>query len=253
MYFPRHIVITGASSGIGLACAQRLAADGHFLLLGARRTERLQDFCVQHANCTFGYLDVTDLDSIHRFVQTHTAWLATMDGLINSAGLALGGDPLQTSVETDLLTMVDTNVKGLFTVTRVLLPFLLAHKKGGDIVNIGSIAGSFPYRTGAVYGATKAAVQAFTHALRMDLGGTGIRVSVVEPGKVETEFSLVRFHGNMEKAQKAYEGYRPLRPEDIAVTVAFMLAQPAHVTLQQVLVTATDQVSATELVPVYGR
>ncbi len=250
MQHPRHIVITGASSGIGLACAQHLAGLGHSLLLGARRTDRLEAFCAEHTNCRFGYLDVADPKSIPAFIEEHASWLAHADGLINSAGLALGAAPLQTSLEEDLITMVDTNVKGLFSMTRAMLPFLLAHKRGGDIINIGSIAGVFPYRTGSVYGATKAAVQVFTHALRMDLGGTGIRVSVVEPGKVETEFSLVRFHGDAAQAKKAYEGYRPLRPEDIATTVAFMLAQPAHVTLQQVLVTATDQINATEVVPV---
>lgn len=250
MQHPRYIVITGASSGIGLACAQRLAEKGHHLLLGARRIDRLQNFCATHPTCQFGYLDVTDRNSIHAFVKEHEVWLKQANGLINSAGLALGTEPLQRSLEEDLITMVDANVKGLFSVTRALLPFLLGHGKGGDIINIGSIAGVFPYRTGSVYGATKAAVQVFTHALRMDLGGTGIRVSVVEPGKVDTEFSLVRFHGDAARAQKAYEGYRPLQADDIAATVDFMLSQPPHVTIQQVLITATDQVSATDVVPV---
>jgi 3-hydroxy acid dehydrogenase/malonic semialdehyde reductase len=250
MYQPRHLVITGASSGIGLACAEHLAAQGHALLLGARRTDRLQAFCDQHPTCRFGYLDVTNPESIQEFTKAHASWLSSADGLINSAGLALGAEPLQTSSQEDVITMVDTNVKGLFSMTHAMLPFLLGHGKGGDIVNIGSIAGVFPYRTGAVYGATKAAVQSFSHALRMDLGGTGIRVSVIEPGKVETEFSLVRFHGDASQAKKAYEGYRPLRAEDIAATVAFVLAQPAHVAIQQVLLTATDQVSSTQVVPV---
>jgi len=252
MKFPRHILITGASSGIGRACAELLAKQGHSLLLGARRTDRLAEFCQEYPNCHYGKLDVADAASRQGFLQENGEWLSRMDGLINSAGLALGGDPLQTSLEEDLTQMIATNVQGLFSLTRACLPLMLAHKKGGDVINIGSIAGVFPYRTGAVYCATKAAVQAFTHALRMDLGGTGIRVSVVEPGKVETEFSVVRFHGDEARAKKVYEGYRPLQAKDVAASVGFLLAQPAHVTIQQILVTATDQINTTDLMPVLG-
>lgn len=233
----RHVVITGASSGIGAACARLFHAQGDRLSLGARRQERLQDiapgaFC--HA------LDVTNTGSVERFVQAATAQHGPIDVLVNNAGLARGVEKIAEGTGEAWREMIETNVLGLLEVTRHVLPAMIAGKRG-HVVVIGSIAGHKAYVGGGVYCGSKRALQPICEAIRMETLGTGIRVTSVDPGLVETEFSLVRFRGDRDRAAKVYGDTRPLQPEDVAECVLWATRQPVHVNIETIVVMPTDQ------------
>jgi hypothetical protein len=234
-------VVTGASSGIGAAIARTLADAGARVAVGARRVERLED-----RNGLYAFdLDVTDRESSERFVERALAELGGLDILVNNAGLALGRDPFWDGTDEDEAAVIETNVSGLMRMTRLCLPHI---RDGGHIVNIGSVAGRQAYENAAVYVTSKFAVRGFTYALRQDLLGRPIRLTTVDPGLVETGFSLVRFRGDRERASKVYEGVEPLRPEDIAECVLFALTRPQHVNIDELVVMALAQSTATRIV-----
>ena len=226
-------IVTGASSGIGAATAAALAREGARVAGGARRVDELQTEIKLE-------LDVTDRESCERFVEAAVGELGGLDILINNAGLGLGRDPFWKSTEEDEETVLETNVEGLIRITRLCLPDI---RDGGHIVNMGSIAGRQAYENAAVYVASKFAVRGFTYALREDLLGRPIRLTTVDPGLVETNFSRVRFRGDEEKAKVPYEGVDPLRPEDIAECILFALSQPLHVNIDEIVVKALAQSS----------
>ena len=243
------ILITGASSGIGQATAQLLAQKGHDLIITARRENKLKEVALQSKNpLTISYLDISKKDSIDNFVREHSTWLQDIDVLINNAGLALSRDPFQDTHFEDIQMMINTNVTGLLELSRQVLSFMKKRNQG-HIINLGSVAADTAYAGGAVYCATKAAVHIYGEALRHDLAGTRIRVSTVAPGRVETDFSLVRFKGDSSQAQKVYEGFKALQPLDVAETIAWILERPSHVNIQEVILYPTEQVSATTVVP----
>jgi NADP-dependent 3-hydroxy acid dehydrogenase YdfG len=232
-------VITGASSGIGAATARRLAADGFEVVLGARRLDRLQSL----ANETGGRalpLDVTDPHSVAEFC----AEVGHCRVLVNSAGGALGRDPVELADEDEWRTMFEVNVMGVLRMTKTLLPVIEA-SGDGHVVMIGSIAGYEPYVGGGGYNAAKFAVRALTKVLRLEVLGRPVRISEIDPGLVETEFSLVRFHGDAEKASAVYRGLTPLTAEDIADCVAFVVSRPPHVNIDTLVVLSRDQSGAT--------
>ena len=226
-------IVTGASSGIGAATAAALAREGARVAGGARRVDELQMEIKLE-------LDVTDRESCERFVEAAVGELGGLDILINNAGLGLGRDPFWKSTEEDEETVLETNVEGLIRITRLCLPDI---RDGGHIVNMGSIAGRQAYENAAVYVASKFAVRGFTYALREDLLGRPIRLTTVDPGLVETNFSRVRFRGDEEKAKVPYEGVDPLRPEDIAECILFALSRPLHVNIDEIVVKALAQSS----------
>ena len=230
----RAAVVTGASSGIGSATAQALAREGARVVGGARRTDRIAP------PVTPLELDVTDIQSCERFVTEAAEELSGIDILVNAAGLALGRDPFDASTEEDERTVLETNVNGLIRMTRLCLPHL---RDGGHIVNLGSVAGRQAYPNGALYVTSKFAVRGFTYALREDLLGRPIRITTVDPGLVETDFSLVRFRGDEDAARKVYEGVEAMRPEDIAECVVFAVTRPAHVNVDEIVVKALAQAS----------
>jgi len=223
-------IVTGASSGIGAATARLLAAAGARVIGGARRVERLEtDVALA--------LDVTDPESCERFVEA----AGPVDVLVNAAGLALGRAPFSESTEEDERTIFETNVNGLVRMTRLVLQHSL--REPGHIVNIGSIAGRWAYPNGATYITSKFAVRGFTRALREDLLGRDIRVTTVDAGLVETEFSLVRFRGDEEQAKAVYEGTRPLSAEDVAECILFAVTRPPHVVVDELVLMSIDQSS----------
>lgn len=237
--------ITGATSGIGKAIATRLAKEAYNLVLTGRRSDRL---CALKADLENEYknrvytlcFDIRKYDEVEKAVlQLPDEW-KQIDILINNAGLAVGLDPLHEGTVDDWERMIDTNIKGLLYITRVVSPGMVA-RKSGHIINIGSIAGKQVYPNGAVYCATKHAVDALNLGMRMDLLPYGIRVTQVCPGAVETEFSLVRFKGDQQRADKVYEGYQSLEANDIADAVYYALSQPAHINIQDVLIMPTAQ------------
>lgn len=233
----RHVVITGASSGIGAACARAFLRSGDRLSLGARRVERLAEVAPQsfrHA------LDVTDKTSVEQFLAAAVAANGPIDVLINNAGLARDVEKIAEGTGEAWREMLETNVLGLLEVTRRVLPQMLAHKTG-HIVVIGSIAGHKAYVGGGVYCASKRALQPICEAIRMETLGSGIRVTSVDPGMVDTEFSLVRFRGDAERAAKVYTGVQPLTADDVAECVAFAVDRPPHVNLDTIVVMPTDQ------------
>jgi NADP-dependent 3-hydroxy acid dehydrogenase YdfG len=232
----RTAIVTGASSGIGAATARALTAEGVHVAGGARRVERLADLGAALAE----QLDVTDPESCERFVERAVAHLGGLDILVNAAGLGLGRDPFWESSDEDERTVIGTNVNGLLRMTRLCLPHL---RDGGHIVNLGSVAGRQPYENAAVYVASKYAVRGFTYALREDLLGRPIRLTTVDPGLVETEFSLVRFRGDADRARAVYAGLEPVRPEDVAECVVFALTRPANVNVDEIVVKALAQSS----------
>ncbi|MDP9405407.1 MAG: SDR family NAD(P)-dependent oxidoreductase, partial [Actinomycetota bacterium] len=240
-------VVTGASSGIGRACAEAFAAAGARLVLCARREERLRDLADRLPTEVHPVaVDVRDRAAVDAaFASLPPAW-RDVDVLVNNAGLAVGLAPLQDGNPADWDVTIDTNVKGLLYVTRAVVPAMVA-RGAGHVVNIGSIAGREAYPGGAVYCATKAAVDRITRALRMDLLGTGVRVSTVDPGLVETEFSVVRFSGDRERADAVYEGMTPLTPDDVAEAVVWVADRPPHVQVAEVVLLPTDQASATRV------
>lgn len=244
-------MITGASAGIGWATAEELAQAGYSLILIGRRADRLKELRDRLVKATLKsssgqefktvQLDVTKKAQIDDFVQSEGAALENISVLVNNAGLAKGTEKLQEAQVADWDTMIDTNIKGLLYLTRALLPFMVK-KKSGHIVNLGSVAGRLVYPGGAVYCATKFAVRAISEGLRMDLAGTNIRVTNIEPGMVSTEFSLVRFE-DPAKAAKVYEGMTPLEPKDIAETIVWCVQRPSHVNIQELVIYPTDQAS----------
>lgn len=232
-------VVTGASSGIGAAAARQLAGAGYHVVLGARRLERLQRVAAGlDAECH--RLDVTDMQSVQAFCEH----LPQVNVLVNNAGGALGLEPIAEADEDHWRTMYDTNVLGLMRMTRALLPALEA-SDAGHVVTIGSIAGIEVYPGGAGYTAVKHAARAVTETLRLELLGKPIRVTEIAPGLVETEFSLVRFGGDAERAQKPYQGMTPLTADDIAETIVWVVTRPAHVNIDTLVIRPLDQATAT--------
>jgi 3-hydroxy acid dehydrogenase / malonic semialdehyde reductase len=230
-------IVTGASSGIGRATANALVADGVRVAAGARRVDRLDDL----GEGTIGLpLDVTDPESCSAFVTRAVAELGGLDILINAAGLALGRDPFDNSSEDDERVVLETNVNGLIRMTRLALPHFA---DGGHIVLIGSVAGRQAYPNGALYVTSKFAVRGFAYALREDLLGRPIRITTVDPGLVETDFSRVRFRGDEEQASAVYEGVEAMQPEDIAECILFTLTRPQHVNVDELVVKALAQSS----------
>ncbi len=243
------VLITGASSGIGAACATLFARAGARLILAARRQDRLQELALdlQQAYGTQSYLlalDVRDGSEVQRALRSLPPPWAAIDILINNAGLSRGLDKLHTGVLQDWEEMIDTNLKGLLYVTRAVLPGMVERGRG-HVVNIGSIAGRQTYPGGNVYCASKAAVRAISEGLKLDLLGTPIRVTEIQPGLVETEFSEVRFHGDQARAAAVYQGLTPLTAMDVAEVVVFAVTRPPHVNISEVLLLPTDQASTT--------
>jgi 3-hydroxy acid dehydrogenase/malonic semialdehyde reductase len=237
------VFITGASSGFGAACARIFARPGNRLVLTARRIDpliRLQDELSGGCDVHIIPLDVRDREAVHGAVEGLPERFRGIDVLINNAGLALGLEPAQRVDLEDWETMVDTNIKGLMYCTRFVLPGMVARKRG-HVVNISSTAGAWPYPGGNVYGGTKAFVTQFSRNLRCDLLGTGVRVTCIQPGMAETEFSTVRFKGDQEMADKVYEGTEPLTAVDIAETVAWVVDRPHHVNINTLEVMSIDQ------------
>ncbi|HEX2166296.1 MAG TPA: SDR family NAD(P)-dependent oxidoreductase [Longimicrobiales bacterium] len=241
----RRVLITGASSGIGAACARRFAREGANLILWARRLDRLEQLAreLTGANETTVELqtvDVRDRAAVNAAASTLVDRGAVPDVLVNNAGLAAGFDFVQDGDPDDWDRMIDTNVKGLLNVTRSLLPAMIGLGRG-HIINIGSTAGHMTYPRGNVYAATKHAVRALTEGMNLDVQGTPIRVSSVDPGFVETEFSVVRFGGDSERADQVYRGFRPLSGDDVADTVCYVAGLPEHVNILDVVVVPTAQ------------
>jgi 3-hydroxy acid dehydrogenase/malonic semialdehyde reductase len=247
----RTVLITGASSGIGASCAHVLAKEGNYrLILCARREDRLVQLKNELQESISGLevhtfvLDVRNREDVLNSIHNLPAEWKNIDVLINNAGLSQGLDALQDGNLDDWDRMIDTNVKGLLYVTKAVTP-LLKLSNNAHIVNIGSIAGKEVYPNGNVYCATKHAVDALNKAMRIDLLPFGIKVTAINPGMVETEFSEVRFHGDKERAKNVYNGLTPLRGEDIAETIAFVLSRPAHVNINDLLIMPTAQANGT--------
>jgi len=231
-------IVTGASSGIGAAVVRDLRALGVRVAGGARRVERIDaDVALE--------LDVTDAESCEHFVGAAVEELAGLDILFNSAGLALGRYPVDESTEEDEAIVIATNVAGLMRMTRLCLPHI---RDGGHIVNMGSIAGRQAYPNGSAYIASKFAVRGYTYALREDLLGRPIRVTTVDAGLVETEFSVVRFRGDEEAAKSVYAGLDPVTPDEVADCVLFALTRPPHVNIDEIVVKALAQSSGARVV-----
>jgi NADP-dependent 3-hydroxy acid dehydrogenase YdfG len=231
-------IVTGASSGIGAATAAALRREGARVAGGARRAERIDaDVALE--------VDVTDPESCARFVERAVADLGGLDILVNAAGLALGRDSFDRSTEEDERRVLETNVNGLLRITRLALPHV---RDGGHIVNIGSIAGRQAYPNGASYVTSKFAVRGFTYALREDLLGRPIRITTVDAGLVETEFSIVRFRGDEEQAKSVYQGLDPITPAEVADCILFALTRPPHVNIDELVIKALAQSSGARIV-----
>ena len=235
----KSAVVTGASSGIGEATALALAGEGARVVGGARRVDRIQPPVLARE------LDVTDPASADQFVKAAIDELGGIDLLVNAAGLALGRDLFDESTEEDERTVLETNVNGLIRMTRLCLPHI---RDGGHIVNIGSIAGRQAYEKAAVYVASKFAVRGFTYGLREDLLGRPIRITTVDAGLVNTEFSRVRFRGDEETARKVYEGVEAITPQEIADCILFAVTRPPHVNVDELVVKALAQSSGGRIV-----
>lgn len=239
-------LITGATSGIGRATALRLAKAGYRVIITARRADLLQQFAddmrrtgAEVYTLTF---DVRSLDSCRRALESLPEEWKGIDVLVNNAGLALGLEPEFEGDIDDWETMIDTNIKGLLYMTRLVVPGMVSRNRG-HVVNIGSVAGDAAYAGGNVYCATKAAVKLITDGLRIDLADTAVRSTTIKPGLVETDFSRVRFHGDEQRADNVYKGIQPLTGEDIADVVLYAVQAPRHVQIAEVLVLATHQAS----------
>ncbi len=243
------ILITGASSGIGTACAKIFAGAGAKLILAARRLERLQelaDSLRQDFNTEVHLLklDVRDRSAVESAISTLPSPWSDIDILINNAGLSRGLDKLHEGSFTDWEEMIDTNIKGLLYLSRYVVPGMVSRGRG-HVVNLGSIAGHQTYPGGNVYCGTKAAVRAISEGLKQDLLGTPVRVTSVDPGMVETEFSQVRFHGNTQRANQVYQGLTPLTGDDVADVIFFCVTRSPHVNINEVVLMPVDQASAT--------
>jgi NADP-dependent 3-hydroxy acid dehydrogenase YdfG len=238
------VFITGATSGFGEATARRFAADGARIIIAGRRSDRLQVLEAElGAKCHAITLDVRQREAVFQAVKDLPAEFAEITILVNNAGLAVGLEPSHEADLDDWDAMVDTNVRGLMYCTRAVLPGMVARDRG-HIINLGSVAGTYPYPGGNVYGGTKAFVRQFSLELRADLLGHNVRVTNVEPGLCETEFSLVRFKGDAEKAKAVYEGVEPISAADIAETIHFVAALPPHVNVNSIELMATMQAFA---------
>ena len=238
----QRALVTGATSGIGLATAHALAAAGAKVTLAGRRAERLNTAAAQLEGSSVLELDVRDGAAVRAALEP-----LEFDVVVANAGLAKGTELVQDAAADDWDAMLDTNVKGLLHTVRGCLPKML-ERGSGDVILIGSVAGRSVYPGGSVYCASKHAVRAIYEGLRQDAGGRGVRFTTVDPGLVQTEFSEVRFDGDTEKAAGVYQGYRPLAPDDIARTIRFALEQPRHVNLGEIVIWPTDQISTTRVV-----
>lgn len=242
-------LITGATSGIGKACAHTFAKEGYRLILVARRENELVKIA-KHLADKYAVAvetlvaDVRDNAALTQVLESLTEDWKAVDVLVNNAGLSQGLDPIDKGDTNDWDTMIDTNVKGLLYVTKIVSGWMVSRKKG-HIINIGSIAGKEVYPNGNVYCATKHAVDALNKGMRMDLLPHGIKVTAINPGMVETEFSVVRFKGDEDKAKKVYEGLEPLLADDIADAIWYVVSRPAHVNINDMLIMPTAQASAT--------
>ena len=245
------VMITGATSGIGMACARKFAENGDRLILTGRNEDRLADIkkelVAQGADVLTLAFDVRDREKASQAVKTLPAEWQEIDVLVNNAGLALGLEPEYEGNLDDWETMIDTNVKGLLTMTRLVVPGMV-QRNSGHIINVGSVAGDAAYAGGNVYCATKAAVKALSDGLRIDVANTSIRVTNLKPGLVETNFSNIRFHGDSERAANVYKGVKPLTGDDIADVAVYAANAPAHVQIAEVLILATHQASGSVIV-----
>lgn len=239
-------LITGATSGIGQACARRFAQNGYAVIITGRNERKLSDIKKELEEAGTKVLslifDVRESDKAEAAISSLPEEWKAIDVLVNNAGLALGLDKEYEGDPTDWNTMIDTNIKGLLTMTRLVVPGMVARNKG-HVVNIGSVAGDAAYANGNVYCATKAAVKLITDGLRIDVADTAVRVTNVKPGLVETNFSNVRFHGDNARAENVYKGIKPLTGDDIADVVVYAANAPEHVQIAEVLVLATHQAS----------
>ena len=242
------VFITGATSGIGKACAEAFANEGANLILTARRISLLTKFAnslsKKYKIKTYTtQLDVRDNEQVKKVVVSLPKEWKKIDILINNAGLARGFSDIDEGNIEDWDEMMDTNVKGLLYVSRAILPLMVKRKKG-HVINIGSVAGHSVYPKGNVYNASKFAVNAISKAMRLDLYQKDIKISTVDPGMVETEFSIVRFHGDKQQAKKVYQGMKPLTADDIADTVLYCATRPQHINIDEIIITPTAQASA---------
>lgn len=244
------VLITGATSGIGEACARKFAQGGYDVIITGRRAQLLanlkKELEAEGVRVLALAFDVRNRNAATAAINSLPLEWQQIDVLINNAGLALGLEPEYEGSFEDWETMIDTNIKGLLTMTRLVVPRMVK-RDSGHVINIGSVAGDAAYASGNVYCGTKAAVKTITDGLRIDLAHTSVRVTNVKPGLVETHFSNVRFHGNDSRAEKVYEGVKPLTGADIAEVVFYAASAPAHVQIAEVLVLATHQASGSVL------
>ena len=242
------VLITGATSGIGLACARKFAANGDKLILTGRNEHRLAELKKELTTdvLTLAF-DVRDREKAKQYIDGLPDEWQKIDVLVNNAGLALGLEPEYEGNLDDWETMIDTNIKGLLTMTRLIVPGMV-ERNSGHIINVGSVAGDAAYAGGNVYCATKAAVKALTDGLRIDVANTAIRVTNLKPGLVETNFSNIRFKGDEERAAKLYTGIKPLTGDDIADVAVYAANAPEHVQIAEVLILATHQASGSVIV-----
>ncbi len=242
----KTILITGATSGIGLAAAKKLANDKNQLILCGRRQQKLDEISKELSaitNVLSLCFDVSDKNEVNKILENLTAEFSSIDILINNAGNAHGLDTIQEGSLDDWDNMIDSNVKGLLYVSRVIMPKMI-EKESGHIINIGSLAGREVYEKGNIYCATKHAVNAISKAMRIDLNKTGIKVSEINPGLVETDFSNVRFKGDNNRAEKVYQGYKALQADDIADIIEFVINRPSHVNIADILVLPQAQATS---------
>ncbi|WP_407526660.1 SDR family NAD(P)-dependent oxidoreductase [Lacibacter sp. MH-610] len=244
----KTVFITGATSGFGKACAHRFAKEGYRVIINGRRAERLTELKEElqsqyKAQVHVLVFDVREKEEVYNSIQTLPQEWQQVDVLINNAGLAAGRDLFDEAGMDDWETMIDTNVKGLLYVSRAVLPFM-TQRKSGHIINIGSTAAKEVYERGNVYCASKAAVDSISKAMRMDLLQHKIKVTAIHPGAAETEFSMVRFKGDKSKADAVYAGYTPLYAEDVAEVVYYTTTLPAHVCINDLVLTCTAQANS---------
>ena len=247
----KTVLITGATSGIGLACARKFVENGDRLILTGRNEQRLneirKELTEKGADVLTLAFDVRDREKAANYIQELPTDWQVIDVLVNNAGLALGLEPEYEGNPDDWETMIDTNIKGLLTMTRLIVPGMVERNRG-HIINIGSVAGDAAYAGGNVYCATKAAVKTLSDGLRIDVANTAIRVTNLKPGLVETNFSNVRFHGDNDRAANVYKGIKPLTGDDIADVAVFAANAPEHVQIAEVLILATHQASGSIIV-----